>query len=135
MRLYGYKKRRRQKVALLLAFLISGLIIFAIIISNWLENMLINAFEDKAKLKIVEITNISVLQILQDQKVNYDDIVKFEKSKDTSFIKIDTISLNKIISNWVLMINKRINKLTPVEVEFKLGYLFKTSSLINLVLP
>lgn len=125
MRLYGYKKRRRQKVALLLAFLISSLIIFAIIISNWLENMLIDAFEDKAKLKIVEITNTSVLQVLQGQKVDYDDIVKIEKSKDTSFIKIDTIYLNKIISNWVLMINRRINKLTPVEIEFKLGYLFK----------
>jgi len=125
MRLYGYKRRKRQKVALLLAFLISSLVIFAIIISNWLENMLIDAFEDKAKLKIVEITNTSILQVLQEQKVDYDDIVKFEKSKDTSFIKIDTIYLNKIISNWVLMINKRINKLTPVEVEFKLGYLLK----------
>lgn len=125
MRFYGYKKRRCQKAAVLLAFLVLCLIICIGIISNWLENMLIDAFEDKAKLEIINAVNTSILQVLQDQKIEYDDIVKIEREKNTSFIKIDAIYLNRIISNWALMINKKISKLTPVEIKFKLGYLFK----------
>ncbi|WP_235374952.1 hypothetical protein [Caldicellulosiruptor naganoensis] len=57
--------------------------------------MLIDAFEDRVKQKITEITNYSVLQVLQHQRVEYDDIVKFEKktkvhplSRLTPFIQI-----------------------------------------------
>lgn len=124
MRFYNYNRRRCQKALVLLAFLIFALFTLSIFIEIWLENYLIEAFENKAKQKIVEVTNQAVLQVLQQQKIKYDDVVKVEKGEKPSLIKIDTIVLNKEAANLILLINQKAKTLTPVEVEFRLGYIF-----------
>ncbi|ADQ07958.1 sporulation protein YunB [Caldicellulosiruptor hydrothermalis 108] len=124
MRFYNYNRRRCQKALVLLAFLIFALFTLAIFIEVWLENYLIEAFEDRAKQKIVEVTNQAVLQILQQQKIKYDDVVKIEKGEKSSLIKIDTVVLNKEAANLILVINQKVKMLTPLEVEFRLGYVF-----------
>ncbi|ADQ47074.1 sporulation protein YunB [Caldicellulosiruptor kronotskyensis 2002] len=124
MRFYNYNRRRCQKALVLLAFLIFALFTLAIFIEIWLENYLIEAFEYRAKQKIVEVTNQAVLQVLQQQKIKYDDVVKVEKGEKPSLIKIDTVVLNKEAANLILLINQKAKTLTPVEVEFRLGYIF-----------
>ncbi len=57
MRFYNYNRQRCQKALVLLAFLIFVLFSVTIFIEIWLENYLIEAFEDKAKQKIIEVTN------------------------------------------------------------------------------
>lgn len=107
MRFYNYNRRRCQKALVLLAFLIFALFTLAIFIEIWLENYLIEAFEDKAKQKIIEVTNQAVLQVLQQQKIKYDDVVKVEKGENSSLIKIDTVALNKEVANLILVINQK----------------------------
>jgi len=124
MRFYNYNRRRCQKALVLLAFLIFALFTLAIFIEVWLENYLIEAFEDKAKQKIIEVTNQAVLQVLQQQKIKYDDVVKVEKGENSSLIKIDTVVLNREAANLILMINQKVKTLTPLGVEFRLGYIF-----------
>ncbi|WAM35933.1 sporulation protein YunB [Caldicellulosiruptor acetigenus] len=124
MRFYNYNRRRCQKALVLLAFLIFALFTLAIFIEIWLENYLIEAFEDKAKQKIIEVTNQAVLQVLQQQKIKYDDVVKIEKGEKSSLIKIDTVALNKEVANLILVINQKIKVLTPLQVEFRMGYIF-----------
>jgi len=124
MRFYNYNRRRCQKALVLLAFLIFALFTLAIFIEVWLENYLIEAFEDKAKQKIIEVTNQAVLQVLQQQKIKYDDVVKVEKGENSSLIKIDTVVLNREAANLILMINQKVKTLTPLGIEFRLGYIF-----------
>lgn len=124
MRFYNYNRRRCQKALVLLAFLIFALLTLAIFIEIWLENYLIEAFEDKAKQKIIEVTNQAVLQVLQQQKIKYDDVVKIEKREKSSLIKIDTVALNKEVASLILMINQKIKLFTPLQVEFRMGYIF-----------
>ncbi|WPX09163.1 sporulation protein YunB [Anaerocellum danielii] len=124
MRFYNYNRRRCQKALVLLAFLIFALFTLAIFIEIWLENYLIEAFEDKAKQKIVEVTNQAMLQVLQQQKIRYDDVVKVEKGEKSSLIKIDTVVLNKEAANLILVVNKKVKMLTPLGVEFRMGYVF-----------
>ncbi|ADQ03855.1 sporulation protein YunB [Caldicellulosiruptor owensensis OL] len=125
MRFYNYNRCKCQKALVLLAFLIFALFTLAIFIEVWLENYLIEVFEDKAKQKIIEVTNQAILQILQLQKIKYDDVVKVERGeKAPSFIKIDTIVLNKEAADLILLINQKTKNLTPLKVEFRLGYIF-----------
>ncbi|BCS82091.1 sporulation protein YunB [Caldicellulosiruptor diazotrophicus] len=107
-----------------MAFLIFVLFSVTIFIEIWLENYLIGAFEDKAKQKIIEVTNQAILQVLQQQKIKYNDIVKVEKGERTSLIKIDTVVLNKEVANLILVINQKVKMLTPLEIKFRLGYIF-----------
>jgi len=124
MRFYNYNRRRCQKALVLLAFLIFALFTLAIFIEVWLENYLIEAFEDKAKQKIIEVTNQAVLQVLQQQKIKYDDVVKVEKGENSSLIKIDTVVLNREAANLILVINQKVKMLTPLQVEFRMGNIF-----------
>ena len=124
MRFYNYNRRRCQKALVLLAFLIFALFTLAIFIEVWLENYLIEAFEDKAKQKIIEVTNQAVLQVLQQQKIKYDDVVKVEKGEKSSLIKIDTVVLNREAANLILVINQKVKMLTPLQVEFRMGNIF-----------
>jgi len=82
------------------------------------------AFENKAKQKIIEVTNQAVLQVLQQQKIKYDDVVKVEKGEKSSLIKIDTVVLNKEAANLILVINQKVKMLTPLQVEFRMGNIF-----------
>ncbi len=61
---------------------------------------------------------------MQQQKIKYNDIVKVEKGERTSLIKIDTVVLNKEVANLILVINQKVKMLTPLEIKFRLGYIF-----------
>lgn len=125
MRFYNYKRYKCQRVLILLAFLIIVILTLIYLLSSHIENALFLAFEDKAKQKIIEISNKSILEVIDSHKINYNDIVFLEQKGEASFIRIDTIYINKLISNWILSINQKMDNLMPMKIRFKLGYLFK----------
>ena len=125
MRFYNYRKNRCQRVFILLAFLILIIAIGVYLLSEHIENILLEAFEDKVKQNITEISNRSVLEVLENDKVSYNDMVLIDKNNSTTLIKINTIYVNKLMSKWILSINQKIRNLMPISISFRSGYLFK----------
>lgn len=122
------KRKLKTKAKIFLFFImlfilgISVILYYDIKIRPIIKDIAVSTAQDYA----TDIINNSIYNILDNNNVNYEDIVDIKKDNDGNIIAltINTIKVNKLSNEIALELNRRTNEVNSAKVQVPLGNFF-----------
>ncbi|MEZ0537697.1 sporulation protein YunB [Caldicellulosiruptoraceae bacterium PP1] len=116
-----------------MAFILIFLIIVFTVLSYYIENKFEEVFVIKSKGIVTEIINNQILNLINANNISYDQFVISKSTNNgIDIVTIDNLKINKIISQLILNINKKLNQLYPIKIKLKFGYFFSNVFFIDM---